>query len=155
MKKLLFFLLVFNMILFGADTNNRNAALYRAVQRNNPEKIQLLLAQGANPNVSNEYGYTPLYWAANYNPISVVELLLAHGANPNIADHDGQTPLYRAVLFGKDSIVELLLAHGANPNIADVNERTPLSLAACSRDLTNIIECLINHITQDAFTISL
>ena len=45
--------------------------------------VQLLLGRGADPNLSNSYGFTPLHWAGRHGNINVMKLLLDKGANPN------------------------------------------------------------------------
>jgi ankyrin repeat protein len=46
--------------------------------------VKLLLERGADPNVKDDDGKTPLHYAAWKGHHKVVELLLEHGANPNI-----------------------------------------------------------------------
>ena len=52
--------------------------------------VQLLLENGANPNIKNSVGDTALTYAA-MNNYDIVELLLKNGANPLIKNNDGQT----------------------------------------------------------------
>ena len=47
--------------------------------------MQLLLAQGASPNVVDEYGFTPLHRAIQNGDIDGVTLLLSSGANVSLA----------------------------------------------------------------------
>jgi ankyrin repeat protein len=44
--------------------------------------LQMLLDQGANPNIKNKLGGTPLMWAASYGYQDAVQLLLAKGRCP-------------------------------------------------------------------------
>lgn len=50
------------------------------------EFSKLLLEKGANPNIENDDGWTPLFRAVNSNKLDVVKLLLEHGANINRID---------------------------------------------------------------------
>jgi hypothetical protein len=53
-----------------------------------------LLKHGANPNIPDARGDTPLHWAAlALADAQVFSLLLDDKANPNARDHDGNTPL--------------------------------------------------------------
>jgi len=44
--------------------------------------VRLLLEHGADPNIQNEYGDTPLHKAAYNGHVDVVKLLLEHGRRP-------------------------------------------------------------------------
>ena len=74
---------------------------------------RMLLDKGANPNVVERSGLTPLHLAAGKGKRTRVELLINHGANVNIRDRDGKTPLSLAKENGHAEIVELLRKHGA------------------------------------------
>jgi ankyrin repeat protein len=75
-----------------------------------------LLAAGANPNLSNTYGVTPLHVAIENAATSIVPVLLAKGANVNTPRANGETPLMTAARTGQTEIVSLLLAHHADVN---------------------------------------
>ena len=86
--------------------------------------IRLLLFYGANPNIQEKDGNTPLHVAANpYRP-NILEILLKYLANPNIQNLKGRTALHNALGIPKH--IELLLAYKANPNIKDKQGRTAL-----------------------------
>jgi len=59
---------------------------------------QYLLAWGANPNVQDGNGYTPLHLAVEesvpkYQEIYIVRLLLMNGADPRLMDAQSRTPV--------------------------------------------------------------
>ena len=105
----------------------------------NAQVVDLLLNAGANPDVFDANGHTPLFKAMEnlVNPyrrhrrneyIEEAKLLLQAGANPNLGDRQtGLTPLAIALFEysqNKNSadikeIVILLLEAGANPNEED------------------------------------
>lgn len=58
-----------------------------------PGLVRTLLAQGANPNVRQEGGFTPLHGAAQSGDPELVQLLLRHGADRQMTNDAGQTPL--------------------------------------------------------------
>jgi len=56
------------------------APLHRAVTRKNTAMVKLLIASGADLNLSRRSGETPLYMAKNSELVEIEQLLLANGA---------------------------------------------------------------------------
>ncbi|EDN91972.1 hypothetical protein SS1G_07834 [Sclerotinia sclerotiorum 1980 UF-70] len=57
-------------------------ALHVACYRSHLEVVRILLERGADPNIPNNVGESPMYWANFYNPKGeIMELLLSHGAS--------------------------------------------------------------------------
>lgn len=74
----------------------------------------LLLEHGANPNVVDSVGSTPLIEAAWQSNLPLVKALLAKGAAPNYKRPDnGFTALKAAVATNKTDVVQALKAAGA------------------------------------------
>jgi len=90
------------------------------------EVERLVVDCGADPNIQDAFGDTPLHYAAYNGRLGVVRLLLEHGADPNVQDHDDRTPLHFAVGFCFVDVVRVLLEHGADPTIRDNEGMTPL-----------------------------
>lgn len=110
---------VLNLLLNeGADPDaaSRNpmrvAPLHSAGANGRPDisrdMTRALLRAGANPNVQQEGGWTPLHEAAAQGRMEIVELLLAHGADASIASVDGKTPAEKAAEAGHGDVVERL-----------------------------------------------
>ena len=57
------------------------------------ERVQELLENGANPNVKDYDGSTPLMIATRKGETNMVKLLLDKGADINIQDSDGKNAL--------------------------------------------------------------
>ncbi|CAG0911362.1 unnamed protein product, partial [Cyprideis torosa] len=85
--------------------------------------VELLLAHGADPNITNIYDTTSLHQARS---AETAELLIQKGAEVNAKDEDGRTPLFVATENNRHSVVEVLIANGADPNIANEDEISPL-----------------------------
>jgi ankyrin repeat protein/catechol 2,3-dioxygenase-like lactoylglutathione lyase family enzyme len=85
------------------------------------ELMQLLLARGADPNLGNNKGSTPLHDAAygGGGPINVVERidrLLAAGADPTLETYgEGGTPLAMALFWGHRNAARRLAKEGVTP----------------------------------------
>ncbi|KAF2202247.1 ankyrin [Delitschia confertaspora ATCC 74209] len=74
----------------------------------NADLRRFLLEQGANPNVQNQRGMTPLELAAEMYDIEIVRELLQHGGDPS-----GDDSLVLAAAKGKLDVVQLLVEAGA------------------------------------------
>ena len=121
--------------------------------------VRLLLKSGADPNVKDNWQYTPLMEAALKGKVEVTILLLQNGADPALLNSEGRPVLelvtgtgstanaaaIRAVLSGeyrKDELLEaarggaeerlsaLLTPLNVNCHAADGRRSTPLHLAA-------------------------
>ncbi len=77
------------------------------------EEFLRLEREGADFNIQNELGITPLMSAAKSGNIQLVKLLLKYVSNVNIEDKEGNTALYYSVESGNIDIVKLLHEHGA------------------------------------------
>ena len=95
------------------DNNEHDTPLCLAVMHNHVSIAQKLVAAGANPNVVNTQGRTPLSYGAERRSPEMVKLLLAAKADPNAGK---DAPLLVAI-FQKDAVsAELLLQAGAKPS---------------------------------------
>jgi len=86
--------------------------------------LQLLLAQGSNPNIEDWEGITPLFLACGRNGSYLgAKLLLDAGANPNHRSEDGDTPLmwaaYQRDWQDPENPLVALLDAGADPNMSN------------------------------------
>lgn len=77
------------------------------------EAAEILLENGADPNLSNFQGWTPLLAATASNNVPLVKVLLAHGANIRQTLPDGITPLQIAQAYGYTKVERLLRDKGA------------------------------------------
>ncbi|WP_348252599.1 ankyrin repeat domain-containing protein [Trichocoleus desertorum] len=134
--------------------------------RQNREVAELLVARGADVNVKNRIGVTPLHAIATSryrenaaDRRAIAELLIAEGAGVNskrssnlinrficdryVVDVSGTSPLHLAAYYGQTSVAEVLIAKGAD--IAAKNDcgRTPLHIAAREGDSPALVETLL------------
>ncbi len=95
--------------------------LLSAIKSQNVSAINALLAAGADPNHTDEYGDSALMEACDswHDPekrLMMVRALLDAGADPQYTDKDGGGVLFSCVIAKDANLIEHLLTRGANPN---------------------------------------
>ena len=94
------------------------------------ECTELLVREGADVNLKDHNGVTPLHPAiARSGSIDCTLPLVSAGADVNAKCHKGETPLIKAARLGKLQEIELLLEKGANVNAFDFFGRNALYYA--------------------------
>ncbi|KHD77551.1 ankyrin repeat domain-containing protein [Actinoplanes utahensis] len=86
-----------------------------------PARVARLIRAGADPDLPDRDGTTPLYRASVQNRAAIVAALLAAGADPNRESGTGEEglPLCGAACWGHDDTVRVLLAAGADPDLRE------------------------------------
>ncbi|KAK4081239.1 uncharacterized protein Triagg1_2771 [Trichoderma aggressivum f. europaeum] len=74
----------------------------------------MLLENGANVNIRDQYGEAPLHWAVRKRHMEIITLLLDKGANIDILDREKGPPLWIAIELGDAEMVKFLFTLGAN-----------------------------------------
>jgi len=87
---------------------NGDSALNLASKRRFPRCVNELLTKGANPNLGNTNGQTPLFWAALSGDTNLATRLLAAGARADTKTIYGWTPLMVSQVRGYTSASSLL-----------------------------------------------
>lgn len=115
------------------------------------EEIMLtraLLQHGADLNVRNGIGSTPLIIAVSQKKSDTVRLLLANGARVDSQENDGYTALMYAISGGDTKIIQILLDSHADVNrLTSKQGYTALSLAEARHD-TEIVRVLRRYVTK-------
>lgn len=106
-------------VVNARDVTSGETALHLTIARRDAVWTRWLLQQGANPNISDNTGATPLIRAVELGYIEGVEALIAGGANVDIANRTGETPLIASVHVRNLALMEVLLRAGADPNRTD------------------------------------
>ena len=83
--------------------------LHWVAQRGLTEGIAGLLANGADPNITDDKGHTPMHIIAQKGVgKNQIQLLIDHGGNIHIRDVDGKTPLDYAQKAKRKSVANFL-----------------------------------------------
>ena len=94
----------------GATAHNpmRVQALHSAVAGRNLGAVRRLVEAGADPNVHQHGGWTPLQGASAHGDEAIVDLLLAHGADPAATNDSGKDAAALARENGHDALADRL-----------------------------------------------
>jgi ankyrin repeat protein len=145
------------------DANDGATPLLNALHYRDERVAMKLIEHGADVNLADAAGTSPLHEAAERDSTSMVSALVERGArvdardargmtplmkassddsarflieaktDVNAADEDGMTALMYAAKAGREDVVATLIGAGANPNAADKRGQTAAKLAADSR----------------------
>ena len=115
---------------------------------------KLLIANGADLNARDQWGYSPLFYAVWGPKNDFIEFLLSSGGDLNAVDEHGSTLLHAAAEMGRRvphperaptfcppperrrlGVAELLLAKGIDINIRNKDGETPLHTAVADGEL--------------------
>ena len=159
------------LIASGADVNKRSPSDKRYsplvfaiwLREGREDNVKVLLDAGADIDVKDDNGLTPLYWAAfdsskdvldlilargNYantihlaacrGDLSRVKTLIKEGTDVNARDGFGCTPLHWAALAKSPEVADFLIVKGADLNAEDSRNLTPL-MAACALPVVELL----------------
>ena len=97
--------------------------------------LKLLLEDGCDPNMMDEYSRAPIHYAMNLltddNQIQIVRLLLEHGADSDVKDKYGDTPLHMAARGYKKKYALYNFSMKGSFCIKEVLSAMPFFLHSC------------------------
>ena len=96
----------------------------------------MLTAAGADVNLGEQMGDTPLHRAALFGQAELIDVLIEAGADPNVRNRIEGTPLHSAASGSQGAAaIRALLEAGADPTLQDIGGRTPWDAAQENEDL--------------------
>lgn len=130
----------------------RETFLHAAVANKASKVAQYLIQEGAQVNVCNQQGFTPVSLAAHNGQEGVIKLLLEHNANPSTPNQWGNGPLH--IVADSKECTELLLKAGAYIPACNDKGETPLDMARQKNKLAVVFaleEALQKKESMDAY----
>ena len=126
-----------------------NQQLLDAARRGDLARVEQALQNGANVDVTDNNGKTPLHWACLCGHLDVVQYLLtSHDANLEATDNRWLDDLFTGgpVCNGHLDVAQYLLtSHDANLEATDNTGKTPLHLACWNGHLDVVQYLLTSH----------
>lgn len=119
-------------IINTRDVTTGETALHIVTQRRDITWLTFLVAKGANVNVRDARGVTPLQLASNLGWLDGVQLLVDKKARVDDANDAGETPLIFAVHRRDIPMMRVLLKAGADPDRKDNSGRSARDYATLS-----------------------
>ena len=111
-------------VVNARDVSSGETGLHIAVARRDLTWIRFLSQKGANPNIADNRGVTPLILASQLGFLEGVDALIEAGARIDVTNNAGETPLIYAVLSNNRQLAEMLLKAGADPDRRDNSGRS-------------------------------
>jgi uncharacterized protein len=108
-----------SVIINTRDNGTGETALHIVTARRDSTWLSYLLGKGANPNLSDKKGVTPLMLATQLGWADGATLLIKLKAQVDATNRSGETALIRAVQLRNAEMVRLLMKAGANPDKQD------------------------------------
>ncbi|MBP0031512.1 ankyrin repeat domain-containing protein [Roseofilum sp. Guam] len=117
--------------------------------KTDPDICELLIFHGADVNIRDEFGRTPLYWATQLRNEDVIKILLEYGADVNIFNYsNSMNPLFNVIQQRNkkknNKIIKTLLSYNAELNIKNDQGLTPLHFALSQKCEPEIIKVLVS-----------
>jgi ankyrin repeat protein len=119
------------------DIDAASAKLLRACEENNVGLVIEAIEEGADVNVTNERGMTPLVWA---DDVAIVKLLIQHGAKVDV-EWEYRTIVGEAIGWRSPEIVSAILDTGDVPS-EDLDQGFIRAIRVERRD---VAEMLLDH----------
>ncbi|GMF37027.1 unnamed protein product [Phytophthora fragariaefolia] len=135
----------------GFDINQEdlkgNTALHLAAMSPSErcqKMLKLLLENGADPNRSNWFGYTPLHLFCSHQsgPASLINSF--HGVNIHAQSLDGSTALHLSVGRGSEDVAVALVSAGAFVHLLDAAGRSVVDLVESTNQGSMLVPVLRN-----------
>lgn len=133
----------------GARVNDRSVfngmtALHFSARKGYNDLVNHLINSGANLELTDNDGFTPLWSTAFTDKGATIELLLRKGANIRHLDANGNNIITAAAANGSNKTIQLLVARGVDPGNKNKFGRTAL-FDAIEHNKIDTVRLLISY----------
>jgi len=128
----------------GHCSKGQRSPLSQGAKSGHRKVVELLLKNGAAPNIRGRQGTTPLLLASKYGHGPVVKTLLENGGEIGACRADKQTPLMAAAGQGHTEIVRTLLEAGSAVN-SETDELLTALFFAAQNGHTEVVRLLCDN----------
>jgi len=111
------------------DEEFGNSILHFMVYNDLSDAVEMLLMNGADPNIRNFNNETPLHWSTRMGSLKSTSLLIDYGIDTNARDNSGGTALHNGASVGNPECIPLLLSSGIGVDITDSDHMTAFDIA--------------------------
>lgn len=108
-----------SVLINTRDITSGETALHIVIERRDSTWLGYLLQKGANPNIADKKGTTPLMLATQLGYVDGIDWLVGKKAQVDQTNRSGETALILAVQLRNTEAVRALLKAGANPDKTD------------------------------------
>jgi len=124
--------------------SNSNTQLIEAVWYQKIDTVKSLLSRGAQVDLTQVDGVSPLMFAVEKGNIEIIDLLLKNGADIHLKANNKNTALIVASWWGRDECTKVLLEAGARVNTQQCDGITALHFAA-EKDFNKVVKHLLAY----------
>lgn len=135
-------------VINARDVSSGETGLHLVTRQRNVTWIRFLSQEGANPNIADKTGATPLMLATQLGFNEGAEALIKAGAQVDVSNSTGETPLITAVHNRNLELIEILLKAGADPDRTDNSGRSARVYAQAGRADPRVLATLEQHETK-------
>ena len=130
--------------IYEHDVNRGVPPIFAAIQNRMHNKVRQILDMGADIEMKNKFGATPLMFAILQNDDKLVKILLEYGSNPNHLN-GLYSPLSKVCVTNRVSTAKLLIEYGADVNYQYNKSETALTVAAKSCKNFDMVKLLLDN----------
>lgn len=132
-------------VINARDVTSGETALHIVTARRDITWLRYLTAKGANVNIRDERGVSPLQLATNLGWLEGVEYLVGSNADLDGSNDAGETPLITAVHRRDTAMMQVLLKGGADPDRADNSGRSARDYALLDGASSQLATTIATH----------